>query len=98
MSTWFWVDLLSTIPLDRTFEFIVINSNILKSIKLIRAFKLIRLLKISKLISFINSNQIMKTEYGKMVKDLYKRNRGFLDLFINLFGIVISGHFFTIIF
>lgn len=79
------MDLFATVPLDSLFEFIVINTNILKSLKLIRALKLIRLVKISKLVSFLNSNQVMKSEYGKIVTQLYKQNRGLLDLFFNMF-------------
>jgi len=83
---------MATFPFDLLFSFAINYSQLLKTFKLIRLARLTRIFKLTKLLSFLNLNQIIKTEFGKIFTKIYKRNRGYLDLFTNIFYILISAH------
>jgi len=92
------IDVFATFPFDIFFDTIAVNNQLLKSFKIARIIKLFRVIKFTKLYSFMNMNKLIKNEMGLIVYQIYKRNRGYLDLFASLFYIFIAGHFFTVIY
>lgn len=51
------------------------------------------MIKLSKIVSFLNLNKIVKTEFGKFVYTSFKRNRGYLDLLANMVQIYLAAHY-----
>lgn len=79
-------------PIQETFEFIVFNTTIVKSFKLLRAIKLLRIVKISKLYSFMNTNTNFKSEYITYMQKNFSSNQGVYEILKNLLYIIISCH------
>lgn len=75
-----------------------INTQLIRSVKLVKFFKILKMTRLGKVLSFLQFKKFFETDLGKEIYNYFKKHRGYYDLLLNNFYIVIGSHYFTIIF
>jgi CRP-like cAMP-binding protein len=90
LTTWFWIDVISTIPLDDMFSF---ATNHFGSTKIVKALKITKLLKVVRLLRLLRLTRLVKlNSYLEMIEDFLGISPALFELLSVLVQVFFAVH------